>query len=491
MMVTLAELMPDVVFAPEVGARVVSSLIMDSRKVVPGAVFVALKGDRVDGRDYIDTAFSAGASAVLCEPDDRFPASVLQGDRPVVVVPGLGATLGFIAARFHGYPTRKLNVTAVTGTNGKTSFSHLLARALEKLHANAAVIGTLGNGRPSALTSTVFTTPDPLQLQELLARFVSSGITHLAMEASSHGLEQARMAGVDVQTAVFTNLTRDHLDYHGSMEAYSASKQKLFAWSGLKTAILNADDPASGDMRKAVADNVTVLTYGLETEADVRAARIKTSLAGLEVEVTTPWGDGVIHSALLGRFNVSNLLAVLTALLVQGYVLREAIAALSSVSPVAGRMQAIKQEGLPLVVVDYAHTPDALEKALSTLREHTDGKLLVVFGCGGDRDSGKRSIMAAISEKLADVVYVTNDNPRTENPESIITQILAGFSSKTPFVVPDRAAAIENAIMSATANDIVLVAGKGHEDYQEINGERFHFSDVEVARECLKKGVGK
>lgn len=485
MAITVGELLPGFSLPLEVAGQKVVGLTSDSRRVTTGCVFIAQKGDHADGRNFIDAAFAAGAIAVFAEAGEGYSTgSEVSLSAPVIAIDGLSHELGYIAARFYGHPARSLNVIAVTGTNGKTSFSHLMARALQFLHVDAAVIGTLGNGRPSSLIGTVFTTPDPLQLQGLLAGFCKEGITHVVMEASSHGLEQSRMAGVAVSTAVFTNLTRDHLDYHGTMESYLEAKRRLFRWPGLKNVLLNADDAASQKMREVVESGVSVMTYGVDSVADIRATEIVTSLSGLEMKIDTPWGSGVIRSSLLGRFNVSNLLAVLGGLLMNGYSLTDAVAALSSVGPVRGRMQTIGGNEKPLVVVDYAHTPDALQKVLVTLRSHTAGNLCVVFGCGGDRDSGKRPIMASIAESFADRVYVTNDNPRTESATSIIKDILSGFSREV-VVQPDREAAICGAIAEAGPDDIVLLAGKGHEDYQEIDGKRFPFSDAEVASRAL------
>ena len=461
----------------------------DSRRVDQGDVFLAFPGDVHDGRQYIANALAAGAAAVLWEPK----GCAWQGDETVLQrpVPGLRSRAAALAAAWYGEPSRGLWMVGVTGTNGKTSCSHWLAEAFGRLGRRTALIGTLGNGFPGELAGTSHTTPDAVTLQGLLAGYRAAGAAGVAMEVSSHALDQGRVAGVVFDVAVLTNLSRDHLDYHGDMAAYAHAKARLFDWPELKWAILNADD-AFGQrlMGDLAGGRVRVLSYGLGS-GDVRAEGLAASAAGLRLEITTPWGKGTLESPLVGEFNAYNLLACLAVLLASEVDLADALAVLATVPPVPGRMQRLGGNGRPTVIVDYAHTPDALEKALQTLRPLAAGRLCCVFGCGGGRDKGKRPLMGGVAAALADQVIVTSDNPRHEDPAEIIAEILAGMPPGQ-MAVQDRAQAIQAAIAQAGANDIVLVAGKGHEDYQEIQGQRLHFSDLEVAGQALEqwKGAG-
>jgi UDP-N-acetylmuramoyl-L-alanyl-D-glutamate--2,6-diaminopimelate ligase len=362
----------------------------------------------------------------------------------------------------------------------------LLAAALEHLGARAATIGTLGAGRVGAIESGERTTPDAISVQALLARFVDEGASHVTMEVSSHALAQGRVNAIDFEVAVFTNLTRDHLDYHGTMQNYGAAKAKLFAWTSLRSAVVNVDDAFGRELAVQLPGHVRLLRYAIEAQADVRASNVRTSDDGLGFTLTTPWGAGEIASPLLGRFNVYNLLAVAGCLGALGYTFAQIQTALAKLQPVAGRMNRLGGGESPLVVVDYAHTPDALEQALTSLRAHTSGKLICVFGCGGERDIGKRPQMGAIAEALADEIYVTDDNPRGENGDAIVAQILAGLShAQRAHVQRDRAAAIAQALREAVAGDAVLIAGKGHEPYQEIAGIKHPFDDLVVAQRVL------
>ena len=466
----------------------VTGLVSDSRQVGPGVLFAALKGGRHDARQFAGQAVGQGAAAILAEDSE---SRVIDGV-PVIGVKGLSRKLGSIAAAFHDHPSRAFSVLAVTGTNGKTSTAQLLARASVALGYPAGVLGTLGNGMVGDIAPATHTTPDPVALQGYLARFRDAGARVVAMEASSHGLSQGRLNGVDITTAIFTNLTRDHLDYHGTMEHYRDAKAHLFRWPGLRTAILNADDPVSAHYASVLDPAVTCWDYSLDpsSAASFVAEAIELSLQGLRVRCRTPLGVCELRSSLLGRFNVSNLLAVLAGLLSLGIPLDDAVTALSRVEPVPGRMECVSGGG-KLAVVDYAHTPDALEKVLLALREHTTGRLWCVFGCGGDRDPGKRPQMGAIARRLADEVVVTSDNPRSEAPERIIGDILAGIGDAgTVRVIPDRAQAVREALAGAGAGDVVLVAGKGHEDYQEIRGIKHPFSDLALVRSLLAAPVG-
>lgn len=484
-MKTLAQIWPDV---PSAWAAVaVPTLVSDSRQVREGSVFVALAGLHHDARKHVPAAIAAGAAAILVEAGGDWSDHAVNHGVPVLVVPDLTQRLGEFAARFQDHPAQGMTVLAVTGTNGKTSIANLLAGATRELGLRSAVIGTLGNGFYGELSASQFTTPDPLQLQGLLAHFRDHGAQLVAMEASSHGLEQGRMTGTPIHTALFTNLTRDHLDYHGDMASYAAAKGRLFSWPGLKAAVINADDAQGAIYQQQLATDVRCLRYSLnpDSDADLVAERVEPSLAGLLLHVRSPWGRVELKSALLGRFNASNLLAVLGGLMTLGHDLQSAAQALSAVKPVAGRMECLREGQSPLAVVDYAHTPDALEQALKAAREHTEGKLWCVFGCGGGRDTGKRADMGRIAARLADVVVLTTDNPREEAPESILRDIQQGLGDKPATVIVDRAEAIAHALGVASARDVVLIAGKGHETYQEVMGVRYPFNDVEQVRLAL------
>jgi len=450
----------------------IRGLALDSRQVNPGFLFIAVPGAHADGRKFIAGALGRGAVAVLYEEDGH---EALSHGGLAIGVKGLRERVGPIADRFYGSPSRALKVVGVTGTNGKTTTTQLLAQVLDRVDARCGLIGTLGSGYPGALDPALHTTPDALRVHELLAGFVRDGAKAVCMEVSSHALDQSRVAGVTFDVAVFTNLTRDHLDYHGNMDAYAAAKARLFDFPHLEAAVINADDRFGQALIGRVRERVRLLEFGLE-RGDVRARSVVPSTEGLMMEVTTPQGNVAIRSPLLGRFNASNLLAVLAVLLALGLPVAEAARAVEQALPVAGRMERFGGVAGPLVVVDYAHTPDALEKVLAALREHTRGKLVCVFGCGGDRDRGKRPLMGAIAERLADIVILTNDNPRHEDPQAILAEIAGGMRT-APSIIPDRIQAIRTALAECVAGDIVLVAGKGHEDYQQIGDQRLPYSD--------------
>jgi len=474
----------------------ISGITQDSRTVQTGDVFLACKGQTVDGSEFIGAAIEQGARAIIWQPEEGAAPIAFstrkskQGnDIPLVAVADLLDKAGLIAAQFYNQPSQQLFVTGITGTNGKTSCSHFLAQALNDNEVTG-VIGTLGNGLYGQLETATHTTPDAVTCQKWLSELLAAGAKNVAMEVSSHALDQRRVSGVEFDCAVFTNLTRDHLDYHGDMESYLQSKQKLFVSPSLKYAVINMDDDAGSSIKKITPDSVKVISYGLSNihgQTDVYAEDICLDRSGIKLKVNTPWGSGELHSQLMGRFNISNLLAVLSVLLLKGMDLKTALERLNNVDGVAGRMQCIATEGKPLVVVDYAHTPDALEHVLKALHEHTKGNIWCVFGCGGDRDQGKRVQMGTIAEELASKVVITTDNPRTEDPQVIVNDILEGL--KTPsaaHVELDRAQAINYAISHADENDIVLVAGKGHETYQEVNGKRYPFSDLTTVQQYLE-----
>jgi UDP-N-acetylmuramoyl-L-alanyl-D-glutamate--2,6-diaminopimelate ligase len=453
----------------------------DSRQVRPGDLFLAYPGDLADGRRYIPDAIARGAIAVVWQPGGDFAwnpawtAANLQAD-------GLRALAGPLAHAVYGEPSAALSLIAITGTNGKTTVSQFIAHALA---GRCAVIGTLGAGFPGALEETGFTTPEATTLMRSLAEFRRLGAASCALEASSIGIEEGRMNGALVDVAVFTNFTRDHLDYHGSMEAYAAAKRKLFVWPGLRTAIVNLDD-AFGRQLQAATTASSVLGYSIGELGDVRAESLRETPVGQCFTLVLPDARLEVETGLLGRYNVSNLLAVAAVLYDAGFAAAEIGARLSALQAPAGRMERLGGIGEPLLVVDYAHTPDALEQALTTLRAHTRGRLFCVFGCGGERDTGKRPEMGAIAEKLADVAIVTDDNPRGEDGDAIVAAIVGGFEHRDAArVMRDRGAAIREAIATASDDDVVLIAGKGHEPYQEIAGVKHPFDDTAVARAAL------
>jgi UDP-N-acetylmuramoyl-L-alanyl-D-glutamate--2,6-diaminopimelate ligase len=486
----LAELLHGFADASAAGELAVSGLSLDSREIAAGDAFVALRGGKGHGIDFAAKALEQGATVILAEP----PFTAVDVGVPVIAVDKLRDHTGAIAARFFGEPSRALDLIGVTGTNGKTSTVQLIAQALAFLGRKPATVGTLGAGMHGAVVEGERTTPDAISMQALLAGFRDSGASHVAMEVSSHALEQGRVNALAFDVAVFTNLTRDHLDYHGTMEAYGAAKAKLFAFDGLRAAVINIDDPFGAKLAKGLGEGIaklrtTMAGESTDKDAEVRADIIVTSAKGLSFNLNTPWGMRTVRSALLGRFNVANLLAVAAVLGALGEPFDRIHAALEALEPVNGRMSRLGGDGRkPLVVIDYSHTPDALKQALLALRSHTKGKLICVFGAGGDRDQGKRPIMAGIAERLADMVIVTDDNPRTEDGDTIVAQIMEGFAHRdTVLVERDRAQAIALALADAKADDVVLIAGKGHETYQEGPQGKLPFDDLAVAREAMAK----
>lgn len=460
----------------------------DSRQIRQGDIFVACQGEFSDGRSYIPAAIANGAAFVFWDDDGSFQWNP-EWNVPNQGIKDLKHRAGILAAQVYGNISDGLKVWGVTGTNGKTSITQWLAQAADLLGEPCAVIGTVGNGFWGRLEDTTHTTPDPVTVQTLLHRFRNQGAKAAAMEVSSHGLDQFRVNGVPFQTAVFTNLTRDHLDYHGTMEAYGEIKARLFYWQGLKHAVINADDAygaALSGRLKTERPEVQVYSYGFSEQADIRIVAFQAASDGMNVSFETPWGKGSCRSRLLGRFNAQNLAACVGVLCANGYPLDKVLAALEKIRPATGRMDCIMSSGEPLVVVDYAHTPDALEKALATLQEikPQGANLWCVFGCGGNRDKGKRPLMGAVAVQGADKVVVTSDNPRLENPQEIINDILPAVPNPEA-VEADRAAAIRYAVSHAAADDIILIAGKGHETYQDAGGVKQHFSDFETAQEAL------
>lgn len=471
----------DLIDIPPIYDRPVRNLTLDSRAVQAGDVFFACQGLTVHGQEFIGTALNNGAAAVLLE--QKHSTLVLKNQTPCIGVPDLSQKLGILAAKFYAYPSRDLKLVGVTGTNGKTSITHFLAQALPQ---PCGLLGTLGYGLYDALQAASHTTPDALRLQALMADLQAQGAHHVAMEVSSHALAQGRVTGLDFDVAVLSNLSRDHLDYHGNLENYAAAKAKLFHWQGLKTAVLNKDDAFA---QRLLQEGLTakLLTYSLhDSQADIYVQNQTLLPQGYELQINTPHGSGSLNTGLLGAFNISNLLATLGVLLSLHTPLNTALRRLAQVQAVAGRMEVFRQVGKPVVVVDYAHTPDALEQALKALRVHCQGKLFCVFGCGGDRDQGKRPLMGSIAEQCADKVILTNDNPRFEDPQNILQDILRGLKQpQQAQVIPDRQAAIETSIAQAGERDMLLIAGKGHEDYQLIDEQRLPFSDRALVKSLL------
>jgi UDP-N-acetylmuramyl-tripeptide synthetase len=478
--------------------RGTAALHADSRKVGAGEGFVAWPGAATDGRKYVQPALDAGAAACLVEADGVQAYGFT--DERVASYTGLKADTGLIAAAFYAEPSKKLDVIAVTGTNGKTSTAWWVAQALNILHANNAaksglacgLVGTLGIGVPGDMVFNGLTTPDPVLLQAQLARMAEQGMRACAIEASSIGLAEHRLAGTAIATAVFTNFTQDHLDYHGDMASYWAAKKALFDMPGLQTAVVNLDDDQGAALAQHCASRgVQVWTVSqLRTDARICAKEVQYHDSGMQFTVCESTAQASIDCAMMGEYNVSNLLGVVAVLRSMGFDLDRICNAVTQCTAVPGRMECIAMAGVPMVAVDYAHTPDALDKVLAALRpvaRARSGQLWCVFGCGGDRDASKRPLMAAAAERGADKLVVTSDNPRAESAQTIIDQILAGLSSpSSAHVQPDRSAAIAFAAERAKPHDVIVIAGKGHEDYQDIAGVKYPFSDMVHAKAALQ-----
>jgi UDP-N-acetylmuramoyl-L-alanyl-D-glutamate--2,6-diaminopimelate ligase len=489
-----------------------AQLTCDSRKITPGDGFVAFAGERTDGRKFIDSAIAAGAAAIAFDADDvlnEVPTDALG-------IRGLKASSGVFASGFYANPSSRMAVIAVTGTNGKTSCSQWIASGLAAQGHPAGVVGTLGAGvvdveGATSLSDFGLTTPDAVSLQRMLSSFEDRAVQFVALEASSIGIVQHRLTGTHISIAVFTNFTRDHLDFHGTMQAYEAAKAELFAWPSLRFAIVNLNDASSKTMLTRLhhaASQAATIGYGIDVDgvgiphdlnvaSSLIASQLRFEDSGVGFELVSTWGNASIQLQLHGLFNVSNALAVLATWLAADLPFEQAIAKLQALSPVPGRLQQITppRQGLPLVFVDYAHSPDALEKALLALRGLTrrrNGKLWCLFGAGGDRDRGKRPLMAKIAQQHADSIVLTSDNPRSENPEAILNDISAGFSNLlgTPIAIEvDRLAAISYAVARAKTADVLLIAGKGHEAYQEVMGVKSPFSDYAIAADLLASRV--
>jgi UDP-N-acetylmuramoyl-L-alanyl-D-glutamate--2,6-diaminopimelate ligase len=482
---SLGELLPEL--AGTAHARIsLKGLTLDSRSVREGDAFVALRGERHDGIAYVRDAVRRGAVAVLYESGSPVPEGGAWSPIPCVAVSGLAPRVAEIAARFYGEPSRALTVIGVTGTNGKTTCTQLIAQAFGLLGRRCAVIGTLGWGFPGKLEASTHTTPDAVSNQRLLAAVRDQGAAAVAMEVSSHALKQGRVGAIRFRTAVFTNLTHDHLDYHRTLDDYAGSKKLLFEVPGLQHAVVNADDAFGRRILASLPAGVAATRYGIDADGiELRVEQATFGMDGVYARLSTAWGAGELRAPLLGSFNLSNALAALGVLCVHGVPLQEALDVFPRLKPVPGRMELISAANGPMVIIDYAHTPDALEQSLRALRQHCRGRLWCVFGCGGDRDRVKRPLMGRIAWEHADEVIITSDNPRSENASRIIDDICAGIPEQGVRQEVNRADAIRLGIESAQPGDCVLIAGKGHEDYQEIQGERFAFSDADNARRVL------
>jgi UDP-N-acetylmuramyl-tripeptide synthetase len=486
-------------------ARVAGVLHTDSRKVKAGDGFIAWPGAKTDGRQYVTQARLQGAAACLVERTELEKYSI-EDSAAIASYTNLRLATGLVAAEYYGNPTKLLEIIAITGTNGKTSSAWWLAQALSLVKTSRStkcgMVGTLGIGQPplidgqndqlSSIVANGLTTPDPVLLQQEFRNLVDADFAVCAIEASSIGIEEHRLDGTEIKVAVFTNFTQDHLDYHGSMAAYWQAKLQLFAWPTLQAAVINVDDPKGHELIEILKHkSVEIWTISIMGEARLKAHEISYVNNGLHFKVTENDETHQIQTAMIGTYNVSNILGVIAAMRAIGVGLKEAIAACELLTPVPGRMDCISQKAQPLVVVDYAHTPDALENALKTLSEvahHRQGLLTCVFGCGGNRDASKRPMMGSIAEKYADLISVTSDNPRDEDPSVIFDQIFSGFSKNDiAQLVPDRARAIDQSILEAKPADVILIAGKGHENYQEIAGKKHLFSDQAHALLALSR----
>lgn len=455
----------------------------DSRLIQPGNLFLAYKGAAFDGRLYCQQAIDAGAVAIAYEPDS-LPASFERLSSIVYIpIPDLADKLAIIACRFYDNPTKTLSITGVTGTNGKTTIAYQLAQAYDLLGLKTAYIGTIGQGSVYSLKPLNNTTPDGLCLQSLFAQYKQAHVQQVCMEVSSHALCQQRVAAIHFKQAIFTNLSHDHLDYHHTMAAYAQAKALLFSTPSLEWAIVNYDDAYASFMTQNIPARCEKLTYGLDDNADIYAFNSKMNKTGTTFEVVSPWGQHTVSVKTIGTFNLYNSLAVLSSLLADGFKACDVIDVMAQLQASPGRMELVAQE--PSVIVDYAHTPDALQNVLVTLRQLQPKRLWVVFGCGGDRDKTKRPIMGAIASQLADHVILTSDNPRSEDPFVILNEIAQGIESNAASVIQikDRQEAIGYALKYANKQDIILIAGKGHEDYQQIGSLRLAFSDQQIVKQ--------
>lgn len=488
---SISNLLQGIVDVPSVFDVTIHGLQTDSRLVAPGDAFIALAGSKTGPDHYVEQAIAAGATAILLEAFEPRECHERHGALIVPVV-GLRSQLGRIADRFFEHPSRHLRLIGVTGTNGKTSVTQYIAQLLRDTGTPCGVLGTLGYGMPGKLQPASHTTPDVVQVNRVINRIRNEGGRAAVMEVSSHALDQGRVDKLTMTGAVFTNLTRDHLDYHGTMDAYGEAKARLFRREELHFSVINFDDPFGRQLYEQLDGQCDRVRYSLhEAQTELWLKDFAPVATGFRARVDGQWGEFDLQVPLLGSFNASNVLAALATVLTLGVPVDRAVAATASLTPPPGRLERFTGAGSKQVVVDYAHTPDALANALAALRPHVEGQLICVFGCGGDRDPGKRPDMAREAEHRADVVFVTDDNPRSEEPARIVSDITAGFSSAAVYqVVHDRAEAIAAAVAMAGPDDLVLIAGKGHETWQEIGGQKLPFSDAEQVRHLLKLNGG-
>ncbi len=467
----------------------ISGVAIDSRQVQAGDLFMAYQGVDANGLDYIDAAIHSGAIVIAVDETARIDLGTI----PVatVQIKNLRQRAGIIASRFYDEPSTAINMIGITGTNGKTTVSYMIAAVLSAFGHSAGLFGTLGYGRFGKIKPGQTTTPDPVTLQRLLSEWQTTGIETVAMEVSSHALAQHRVAGTEFDTAIWTNLSRDHLDYHSSFEDYKNTKFQLFESPTLQHAVVNIADPCGLELIARLPAGLQVIAYAIKQPqfavqdfvSLVYVQQLQITPPMTSMIINSPWGQCELKTHLLGQFNLENLLASYAALAVLGFPIQDIALALADCNGVPGRMECFSAQDRPLLVVDYAHTPAALEQALLTLRPSCRGQLYCIFGCGGERDLGKRQQMGAIAERLADQVILTNDNPRCENPDKIIADIMEGIAVKTDIVInPDRADAIVNTMHNASADDVILIAGKGHETTQIIDNKILPFSDRELAR---------
>ena len=490
----------------ELSANENRNLVNDSRLIAEGDIFAATVGHLCDGRDYIDNAIKAGAELIIVQCDNISDHGKIEvrktqqseGSKTVTLVSffELNKHLSRLANLYYHQPHNRLTSIGVTGTNGKTTTSQIIAQLLDYCGKSCAVIGTTGAGKLNELQPVINTTPGPTELNKLLSDFVNDGMSHVAMEISSHALEQRRILPSLIDIAVFTNLTRDHLDYHQTMDNYAAAKEKLFAKNSAQIAILNGDDSCAKGWLKTWASESQIIVYGLNQEiknnpAFVYGSDIKHTAQGIEFLLETHSGNALINTVLMGDFNISNILASAAVLLSQGFSLDKIAKAISQLKPVVGRMEIFAVPSLATSVVDYAHTPDALENALKACKAHCCGRLYVVFGCGGDRDQGKRALMGTVAEQNADYVILTNDNPRNESPQAIVDEILTGFKQPDKVkVILSREEAVLKTIKACTALDMILFAGKGHEDYLVMGNEKIPYNEREFVKSIYANEVG-
>ncbi|MES2675994.1 MAG: UDP-N-acetylmuramoyl-L-alanyl-D-glutamate--2,6-diaminopimelate ligase [Pseudomonadota bacterium] len=487
----------------------ISGICLDSRQLKKGEVFIAFVGTKIDGRHFIAAAIESGATAILVEADQQWQGINWIGSVPIIALDKLAQRVSEIAGNFYQHPSKKTRLIGVTGTNGKTTCTLLLSQLAALLQKRGGVVGTLGFGlldstlvaplaqQIGAVQSTGLTTPDPVSLQKILAQFVDQKALTVAMEVSSHSLVLGRVAALQFDTAIFTNLTQDHLDFHGDIKQYGKAKEKLLAMPNLRHAIINFDDPWAKSLQQMVPAEVGTASFSVEdSAADIYLSDLRLTANGAQARLHSPWGEADLISPFIGKFNLSNLLAVIASMCVAGFPLQDVLGFVPQLQAAPGRMQAVALDASNQdinVIVDYAHTPDALENSLRAIREHTaSARVWTVFGCGGDRDKTKRPLMGRIAEINSDYIILTNDNPRNEEPSAIAADIIRGLHNPNGYLlIADRAQAIDFAVQQAKAGDVVLVAGKGHEDYQIFAGQTLPFSDIRQARLALQRRLAK